>query len=79
MSTTAVVKCKCMSCSLHFIGYSFREEWRPTFCPECGSSGPFMVWVGDSNQEIFMHVPGSTMLTEFGYVSPGLTTTHQEG
>lgn len=59
---TLIVKCKCRSCSLHFEAFSWQKEWVPSFCPECGSRGPFLVWVDHTDKEIFQLVPGRTTM-----------------
>lgn len=64
-SATHVIKCKCMTgCGLHFIAYSWHEDWAPNFCPECGGHGTFIVWRDTIEQPIFTLVPGLTQLTE---------------
>jgi hypothetical protein len=35
--TTWCHKWKCLACGLHAEALSWRAEWRPAFCPECGA------------------------------------------
>jgi hypothetical protein len=60
-------KCKCMHCGLHFIAFSWHENWKPVHCPECGSRGGFIHWQEATSDFIFEHVPGqSTLMVGIG-------------
>jgi hypothetical protein len=63
-TTTHVVKVKCTGCGLHFSAFSWRPDWRPAFCPECGSQKGFLIWRELSDEFIFQHVPGGAELAE---------------
>jgi len=63
---TNCVKVKCMKCGLHFAAYSWSEEWRPGFCPECGTDKGFLVWREELAGEIFQYIPGSAPVVELG-------------
>lgn len=52
---------KCMACSLHYVVYSWNENWndRHAYCPECGKKGGFCLGVERmENDEIYNHVGG---------------------
>jgi hypothetical protein len=58
-------KVKHVGCGLHFIALSWREDWAPNACPECGekltaSGGGYIHWRQASDEEIFQLVPGET-------------------
>ena len=59
--STKLIKCKCMKCGLHFTAFSWQDDWRPNFCPECGQKDKaFMIWLDHSEKEIFQFVPGDS-------------------
>jgi len=50
-----------MKCGLHFTAFSWQDDWRPNFCPECGQKDKaFMIWLDHSEKEIFQFVPGDS-------------------
>lgn len=63
---SAIVKVKCLECSLHFVIHTWhKQKWDLTrkeaiYCPECGDTSPKMVWSEDTQDEIYTHVPGAT-------------------
>jgi predicted Zn-ribbon and HTH transcriptional regulator len=63
---TYVIKAKCRNCGLHFAAYSWSEDWLPSYCPECGAGGMFMVWKEESDDFIFQHIPGDSPLVFAG-------------
>ncbi len=57
-------KCKCLKCGLHFIVYSWYEDWikkveygKP-HCPECGLQSTFLLGTLFSDKHIYEKVPG---------------------
>ena len=65
---TFAVKAKHIPCGLHFTAYSWRDDWTPAHCPECGGSGEgeFLVWRDvPVTTEIFQFVPGNSMAAEY--------------
>lgn len=67
---TYLHKFKCMACSLHFIIYSWNEDWpvegTRMYCPECGSGDNFAYARGTSEEPIFTFVPGETNWIQIG-------------
>jgi hypothetical protein len=66
-ASTHIIKCKCLRCSLHFIAFSFKDDWKPEFCPECGGREAFIIWRDTSNRFIFEFVPGKTGISMMSY------------
>lgn len=59
--TTFAFPIKCMACSLHFIVYSWHEDFIETrfrFCPECGEDSVFIVFKEEKEEQIYQFVPG---------------------
>ena len=65
--TTWIHKIKCLECSLHFSVYSWKEDWRPTHCPECGNSGRlYLQWLSQTEKQGYEFVPGESELVYLG-------------
>ena len=61
------LKCKCISCGLHFIMLTWEPETHKAesiICPECGVKGYKMVWAERIDSHIFQVVPGSAELSD---------------
>lgn len=59
-------KIKCISCQLHFTAYSWDENWKVKYCPECGTTAGFMHWRSDTDKHIFQLVPGDAGMIGMG-------------
>lgn len=66
--TTFVCKFKCLSCSLHFVAYTWTKDWNPGWCPECGTSDRFIRWLEATDLQIYELVPGMTPIDSWGPV-----------
>jgi len=61
------LKCKCVSCGLHFIILTEEPETHKAegiVCPECGVKGYKFVWIEKIDAPIFRVVPGSAELSD---------------
>lgn len=57
---------KHVPCGLHFTAYSWKPDWTPSFCPECGGEGGFAHWRIAVEGEIYEYVPGDAALISVG-------------
>jgi len=60
-----LIKCKCLSCSLHFIICTWEPETHKResiICPECGTKGGMLKWKQNTFGFIFESVPGNAKL-----------------
>jgi DNA-directed RNA polymerase subunit RPC12/RpoP len=58
---THIYSYKCMACDLHFNIYSWNEHWdseHECHCPECPNQHCLTLHHRESDDEIFMFVPG---------------------
>lgn len=66
---TYVHKIKCLNCQLHYAVYSWHGKWDPCYCPECGTNGPYLHWVSETEEQVYELVPGASPLIR-GDLSP---------